>query len=102
MEPTDITIEILRGIRQGVEDTNARIDETNKRVDAFRSELKDEISQLSRRVVESEVRTATAITDLHGTLREVRDMLREDLSLRPRLERCENDIDEIRRRLGMV
>jgi chromosome segregation ATPase len=85
MEPTDITIEILKSIREELRDT--------------RTELKEGISTLSRRVVESEVRTATAVTDMHGTLRDVRDLLREQLDLRPRLERCERDIGELRQQI---
>jgi hypothetical protein len=84
MSPTDVTIEILKSIREEVKSvreevtsvreevraTNTRRDATNGRLDATRTEL-------SGRIVESEVRTATAITDLHGTLREVLDVLRD-------------------------
>ncbi len=65
---------------------NVRIDGTNERLDT-----------LARRVVESEVRTSTAITDLAGTVREMTSVLRTANDLRPRLERCEQDIAEIKR-----
>lgn len=106
MQPTDITVEILKEIRDKIGDTNTRLDSTNARIDGTnarledtRVELKAEIGNLARRMVESEVRTTTAITDLGGTLRDVRDLLREQHDLRPRVERCEHDIVEIRRRL---
>jgi hypothetical protein len=97
MHPTDVTIEILKSIRDDVHvlaerqsETNARLDTTNDRLDV-----------LSRRVVESEVRTATAITDLHGTVRDMVDVLRAQHDLRPRLDHAERDISEIKNRLGM-
>jgi hypothetical protein len=36
---------------------------------------------------------------MHGTLRDVRDLLRDQLDLRPRLERCERDIGELRQQI---
>jgi hypothetical protein len=90
MEPTDITVEILRDIRDEVRNTNVRIDHTNERLDTMREEL-------SRRIVESEVRTSTAIADLAGTVREMTQVLRAANDLRPRVERCEQDIVELKR-----
>jgi len=96
MEPTDITIEILKDIRSEIRETrqdlSQRIDQTNERVDTMREEL-------SRRIVESEIRTSTAMTDLAGTVHELTDVLRASHDLRPRLERCEQDIVELKRRL---
>jgi hypothetical protein len=87
MNPTDVTIEILKSIRDEVRETRT---ETNARLD-----------NLSRRVVESEMRTATAIVDLHGTVRDMVDVLRAQHDLRPRLDHAERDITEIKHRLGM-
>jgi chromosome segregation ATPase len=92
MEPTDITIEILKDIRAELHGTNGRLDHTNERIDTMREEL-------SRRIVESEIRTSTAITDLAGTVHELSDVLRATHDLRPRVERCEQDISELKRRL---
>ncbi len=93
MEPTDLTIEVLNGIRQDVRELGVRIDGTNERLDTMREEL-------SRRIVESEIRTSTAIADLAGTVREMTGVLRQANELRPRVERCEQDIAEIKRRVG--
>jgi ABC-type transporter Mla subunit MlaD len=122
MNPTDVAIEILKSIRDDVHvlaerqgETNARLDETNvslaetnARLDQTRNEIRAGLAQtnarldtLSRRVVESEVRTATAITDLHGTVRDMVDVLRIQHDLRPRLDHAERDITEIKNRLGM-
>ncbi len=54
---------------------------------------------LSRRIVDSEIRTSTAIVELAGTVHEMTEVLRASHDLRPRVERCEQDIADIRRRL---
>jgi predicted nucleic acid-binding Zn-ribbon protein len=103
---SDLTVRILSDIRDAVRQTNTRLDETNTRLDETKLEFSARIDatnasvgELSRRVVESEVRTATAITELHGTLRDVATMLREQHDLRPRLERREQQIAALERRV---
>ena len=91
MEPENLTLRVLREIRDAVVETNARLDQTNARLDQTREEL-------SQRIVESELRTATAITELASAVGGVRDLLREQLDLRPRVERCEADIRELKSR----
>jgi uncharacterized protein Yka (UPF0111/DUF47 family) len=111
MDPTNLTIEVLQGIRQDIKDlganlgtridaTNERIDRTNERLDGGREELSGRIEELSRRVVESEVRTSTAIADLAGTVREMTGVLRAANDLRPRVEKCEHDIADLQRGSG--
>jgi predicted nucleic acid-binding Zn-ribbon protein len=99
MDPSDLTIEILKDIRGEVRQTNARLDQTNARLDQTnaRLELTNErvesgFADVSRRIVESEIRTSTAIADLAGTVREMTSVLRMQHDLRPRVERCERDI----------
>jgi hypothetical protein len=60
-----------------------------QRIDTLREEL-------SRRIVESEIRTATAITELAGSVREMTGVLRTSADLRPRVEKCEEDVAELR------
>jgi hypothetical protein len=90
MEPTDMTIEILQGIRQEVRETRdmlgARIDGTNSRLDAMGEEVHAMREELSRRIVESEIRTSTAIAELAGTVREMTSVLRA-ANDRPRITR---------------
>jgi chromosome segregation ATPase len=104
MESTDLTIEVLRGIRQEVHELGpqlgSRIDATNERLDATNERLEAMSTELSRRIVESEIRTSTAIADLAGTVREMTSVLRASHDLRPRVERCEQDIAEMKRRIG--
>jgi hypothetical protein len=93
MEPTDITIEILKDIRDEVRQTNARLDQTNDRIETG-------LADVSRRIVESEIRTSTAIAELAGTVREMTTVLRAQHDLRPRVERCERDIAALQHKVG--
>jgi hypothetical protein len=90
MEPTDVTIEILKDIRDSVRATNDRIDG-----------LSDRMDHMSDRIVESELRTATAILDLRGTVVDLTTLLRSQFDLRPRVDRCEKDISDIKERLSL-
>jgi hypothetical protein len=97
MEPTDLTIEILRGIRDDLgglrEELHQTRAELSERIDGLREEL-------SSRIVASEIRTATAITDLSGTVRDMTAVLRAQHDLRPRLERCERDIADLQQKIA--
>jgi hypothetical protein len=103
LEPTDLTVEILKDIRTELRqvrtDLSARIDVTNSRIDETNLRLNAMREELSNRIVESEVRTATAIADLAGTVREMTQVLRQAHDLRPRVERCESDIAELKRQI---
>jgi chromosome segregation ATPase len=107
MESSDITIEILKDIRTEIRETNRRLDHTNElldhtnaRLDESNERLDSIRSELSRRIVESEIRTSTAITALAGTVHEMTEVLRASHDLRPRVERCENDIADLKRRIS--
>ena len=111
MQSDDLTLKVLIEIRdqirstnQRVDQTNMQLDQTNLQLDSMRDELGRKIDglgdQLGRQIVESEIRTATAITDLHGTMRDVHVLLRDRFDLRDRVERCERDIDELKHRVG--
>jgi chromosome segregation ATPase len=114
MEPVDLTIEILKDIRYEVRQTNVRLDQTNARIDetnarleqlSGRVDLTNErveggLAEVSRRIVESEIRTSTAIADLAGTVREMTGVLRAQHDLRPRVDRCERDIAALQRKVG--
>ncbi len=99
MTAKNLTIEILKEIRDEIRKTNARLDQTNARLDQTNSRL-DQTNvrldqsreELAKRITESEIRTATAITELTGTLVQVRDLLTDRLNVRDRVENCEKDI----------
>lgn len=104
MEPTDLPTSILREIRDEIrttreelraelaatrEELSARIDHNGRRIDA-----------LSGRMVESEIRVATALTELAGAVGDVRTLLESNLGLRDRVSRCELDIAELKHKVG--
>jgi hypothetical protein len=93
MEPTDLTIEILKGIRE-----EARM--TNERLDELRRDMVDRIERVERRQTETEVRLATELVAVGGAVREVRDLLREDRALRDRVDDHERRLVAVERRTG--
>jgi methyl-accepting chemotaxis protein len=134
MESSDVTLEVLKSIRDEIKDTktvlsqrldqtnarldqtnarldqtnarlgrmSARLEQTNERLDQTNVNLHDLREELSTRIVHSEIRVATAITDLAGTVSEMTSAFRASGEVRPRLERCEQDIRELRERLDRV
>jgi predicted nuclease with TOPRIM domain len=82
---TNLTVEILRDIRDEIRSTNQRLDTT-------REDLGRRIDETNRRLVESETRLATAILGMKGTLEEVRDYLKDQSDLRRRVERLERQV----------
>lgn len=108
---TDLSLAVLKAIRDEIKKTNSGLDQLRKemsgRIDALRegvTELREETNtrfdELGRRIVESELRTATALTDLAGTIRDMTTLLKSQADLRPRLDKCEQEIAEIKRRLA--
>ncbi len=96
MEPENLTLEVLKQIRddgkrngERIDETNARlgemngrINETNGRINETNARLESLPDELGRRIVESEMRTATAITDLSGSVRDLIIVIKEDRDLR--------------------
>lgn len=98
MESDDLTIHVLREIRDEIRSTNQRIDQTNVRLDQMGERLDKRIDGMGDRITESEMRTATALTGVTVAIHEVRDLLKDRFDLRDRVERCERDIDELKHR----
>lgn len=99
MEPTDLTLEVLKQIRDDGKRNGERIDETNARLNETNARLESLRDDLGRRIVDSELRTATAIIDLSGTVRELIATIKEDRDLRGRVERVEKDVAALKSRL---
>ncbi len=102
----DLTVPILREIRDQIAATNVGLAEVRTGLTEVRGEVRETNArleqmreELSRRIVESEVRTSTAITDLAGSVAMLTDYLRVQADLRPRVEKCEADIRDIRGKL---
>jgi chromosome segregation ATPase len=103
MKKVDLTVEILKDIREENRRTNAELQELRQEfrqelregLGTLRQELGARIDETNRRLVASEARTATAITELAGDVRELTSYLRAQGDLRPRVERCERDIADL-------
>ncbi len=95
MDPTEITIEILKGIRDEVhtlrEDTNTRLDEVSRRV----GETNTRLDRLEHRQAEAEVRMRTEATAVVGAVDRLREVLLEDRTLR-------QQVDDHERRLRAI
>ena len=100
MEPTDITIEILKDIRDEVhtlrEDTNARLDEVSGRV----GETNTRLDRLEHRQTEAEVRMRTEATSIVGAVDRLREVLVEDRTLRRQVDDHERRLRAIETRAG--
>jgi chromosome segregation ATPase len=123
----DITVQILRDIRQEIRDTRDGLREELKQTrDELRVEIRQTREELNGRVdgitkrmdsvetraVEAELRTANALVALNATMREVHlavrentlatqtigELIRDDLGLHERVARCEREIAELKRR----
>lgn len=110
MGSDDLTIRVLTEIRDGVRETNERVRETNEKVDHLAErvdkldnrmgKVEQGLDTMGRRIVESEMRVATEIVALHGTMRDIHGMLKSQLDLRDRVAQCERDIDDLKKRVN--
>ena len=94
MEPTDITNEILKNIH--AEMRGMREDVGGLRGDV--REMSARIERIERRQVEADIRLSTEIVSVVGVIQDVRDLLREDLRARPRLDDHERRIAELEKK----
>jgi chromosome segregation ATPase len=96
MDPTELTIEVLKTIRDELRGTNTRLDTANLRLDTVNVRL----DRVERRQADTEVRLATEIAAVVGALHEVRDLLREDRHLRGRVDDHERRLTAVETRFG--
>ena len=102
MATKDLTLEVLKSIRDEIRQTNTRLESMDVRLGSMDSRLESVeggLKNLERRLVDSELRIATAMADLAGTVREVTVLLKNQHDLRPRVEQCERDILVLKGRL---
>ena len=89
------------GVEQKLDRVEQRLD---GRIDALEQRLDGRIdaleATLNRKILESEIRTATMITEFVGTLHDVSDTFRSHFELHERVARCERHIEELRHRAG--
>lgn len=87
-----------------VNHTLVALREIREEIGAVRTDLRQEIAELREhtdaRLVSLETRIATELIAVGGTLREVRDLLRESLDHRARLDDHEHRIGALERDTG--
>lgn len=96
MEPTDVTIEILKSIRDEIRVVAGQTHEVAKRTE----EVATEVRRLERRQVETEMRLATELVAVAGAVNGLREDLREDRALRAKVDDHEKRIEAIETRIG--
>lgn len=103
MEPSDLTVEILKSIRDGVHATNERIEQlrtdVSGRLEELRTELSERLDRVERRQAGAEVRIASELVAVVAAIGEVKDAVLEDRQLRRTVEDHETRLQAIERRL---
>ena len=104
MEPTDITIEILKSIRDELHEGLAGV---RSEVAGVRHELLEGLAgvtgrmdRVERRQTEAELRVATELVAISGVVREMRDAYREERALSHRVDDHERRLSGMERRVG--
>lgn len=118
MSDDSLTTRILIEIRDEIRQTNARLDQTNGRLDQTNGRLEqlnqrvergfeqtneriDRVrSELKAEIAEVDIRTQTRLIELNATATKTYEMLRDQFDLRDRVENCEREIDELKKRVG--
>ena len=94
MEPTDLTNEILKNI-------HAELGGLREDVGGLRGDLREmgaRVERIERRQVEADIRLSTEIVAVVGVMQDVRDLLREDLRMKPTLADHERRITELEKK----
>jgi chromosome condensin MukBEF ATPase and DNA-binding subunit MukB len=112
MEPTDITIEILKSIRDELHDGLSSV---RGELGSVRRELHDGLTgvradlagvtermdRLERRQTEADLRIVTELVAIAGAVRETRDAYREERALRHRVDDHERRLADVEKRVGV-
>ena len=93
---SDITVEILKQIRDGVQQTNLRLDGVSERLDGVTVRLE----RVEKRQTETEIHLATEIVAVVGAVGSLRDAILEDRQLRGQVADHESRLRTLERRTG--
>jgi len=102
MEPTDITIEILKSIRDEIRSTNERVDHLRTDMNGLRADMNHRFGEVNVRIdrlhdarIETDLRLSTEVLAVGTTLIAVRDELRLHRTSRSRLDDHEHRIEAL-------
>lgn len=103
----DVTVPILKAIRDELkasrDELKASRDELKNlgtKVEALGTHLGDRIDETNLRLTRSEVRISTEIVALAGNVGDLTQHLREQAGLKPRVEKCEREIEALKRKIA--
>lgn len=100
MEPTDLTLAVLREIRDELKETRrdlkAEIGQTNARLDQTNSRL----DHLDRRQHEGEIRLTTELIAVADAVKQVQQLLAARLDVRDKVEDHERRLIRLEERTG--
>jgi chromosome segregation ATPase len=112
MASDDLTLRVLieirdqiSGVRDQVAETNKRLDGTNERLDRTNERLDQSVERLDRiegRLDHHDKHLAAIGTEMvavHAVLSDVVQVMKGRRKLESRVDRCEREIDELKRRL---
>jgi hypothetical protein len=107
MAMSDLTVEILKQIRDEIcatntrlDATNTRLDATNTRLDETRVELSTRLGRLEQRQTEMEVRLATELVATVGAINNLRDAVLQGLAEGRQVIDHERRITALEKRVG--
>ena len=109
MEPTDLTLEVLRSIRDEIaafrSETRAELTGLNERVDGLNGRvdgLNDRLEHLERRQTETEIRLATELVAVGEAVHRTNELLQEHITIRPKVMEHERRITVLETKAGVV
>jgi hypothetical protein len=97
VETSDITVQILRDIRDEIRGTNARLDTTNARLEKLETRVDSGFADVDACFASIDGHLS-AITSLHRDMARLRPIGDGD-ALVKRVTRCERDIAELKQRI---
>ena len=102
----DVTIEILKSIRDEIRGTNRRIDatnerleSTNERLDHFEQSTNTRLDRLEKRQVETEIRLATEIVAVAGAVNKLTEAFKETQQVRATVRNHEKRLTALEKRV---
>lgn len=100
MKRNDLTLEVLKEIRDELRGTKAEVRQTNERLDHLESSLGGRLDRLERRQSESEIRLATELVAVVGAVNQVRDLLAARLDFQDKVNDHERRLRALEERSG--
>ena len=110
-ETENLTVHIRKGLREDMrsnhDELRSEIASVRQGLTSVREELRETRETLSasidantQRIVETELRVATDVADMHGTLRDVLDVLAASGGLVGRVAHLERDVAKLKAKVG--